>query len=153
MCTLNRRILIVGVVSLASVGFALADDNDESKATNIQVLAIRATTKNTEISPELKQIADKLKKQFNFTGFKVEARRTGSAALGKSFDTALTGGYFAKITPKKNDGKRVELQIQVTKGSRAVLNTTLSADAGKFALQGGWDLDGGDKLIVAVAAK
>lgn len=125
------------------------------KTTNVQVWGIRATTKNKEVSPELKSIADQLRKQFKYTGFKLEKRAAGTTEQDKAFKTALFAGYEASVTPKENDGKRVKLQIQVQKDkeTKPKIDTTVSINAGEWQLSGGWDVDGGDALIVGVSAR
>ena len=149
-----RSVALALIVGLGGFAARAGDDKDEKKTVDIQVLAIRATTKNKDISPELKGIADVLKKQFKFTGFKLEKKETGSKTpIGKAYNLALPGGYQINVTPKSSDGKKVELQVEVLKGKERKLNATYTLEAGKFQLQGGWDLDGGDALIVAVSGR
>jgi hypothetical protein len=149
----RRYIVLALTIGLLGASAGLAQDKGDKKTTDIQIWAIRATTKNKDISPELKRIAGELKKKFKFTGFKLEKSATGSAEIGKAYTTALIGGYEASITPRENDGKTVKLQVEVLKGKEQKLKTTSTVAAGKFFLQGGWDLDGGDALIVAVSGK
>jgi hypothetical protein len=130
-----------------------AKKDDKQKTVEIQVWGIRATTKNKDIAVDLKDMADKLK-DFKYTGFKLEQRQPGPAtALGKPFTTMLTGNYQVKVTPQKVEDKRVTMRIEVTQGKESKLSTTVTVDAGKYQLQGGWPLDGGDALIVAVSAR
>ncbi len=142
------------VLSLAGSAACLGQEKKpEPKSADIQVWAIRATTKNKDISKDLKQIADELKKKFKFTGFKLEQKNTGSAAIGKAYSVSLPGGYQANVTPESNDGKKVKLKVEVTKGKKLVSSVTYTVEAGKFQLVGGWDLEGGDSLILAVSGK
>ncbi len=153
MSALKR--MLAGVVTVAWLGAGLvaAQDRDEGKKTDLQVWAIRATTKNKDVSPELRDIADKLKKQFKYTGYKLEKRASGSAAIGKDFTADLIGGYSTKITPKRYDGKKVTLQVVLLKGKESKLDTTVTLNAREFTLIGGPALDGGDVLILAVSGK
>jgi hypothetical protein len=147
MCAgLGPLLLLLAV----GVGDAVAQ---EHKSTELQVWTIRATTKNKEISPDLRSLADKLKQQFKYTGFKLEARNKGSATADKPYRVDLTGGYAVTVTPKKNDGKKVTLQIEVVKDKKTVSSVNVTVEAEKFQLQGGWALDGGDALIIAVSAR
>lgn len=130
-----------------------AQAGDERKTADIQVWAIRATTKNTEISPELKGLAEKLKQQFKYTGFKLEKRSGGKTDVGKTFTATLLGEYSAKVTLRKHDGKRVELQIEVLKDKSPALKTTVTLPVGESQLMGGWKLNDTDALIAAVAAR
>ncbi len=153
MSRLECFLSVVLMIGSARVATCVGQNVEDRKSADIQVWAIRATTKNNDISPELKSIADKLKKQFKYTGFKLEKQASGKADIGKSFTTPLIGDYQAKVTPKKNDGKRVELQIEVSKGKDRVLNTTVTLPVEQSQLMGGWKLDDTDALIVAVSAK
>lgn len=153
MLGLRTCVSLVLVLSLGGGALCVAQEADDRQSAAIQVWAIRATTKNKDISPELRGIADKLKKQFKYTGFKLERKATGTVAIGKAFTTGLIGDYQAKITPKRNDGKRVQLQVEVIKGESRVFNATVTLPAGQFQLAGGWSLGGGDALIMAVSAR
>jgi hypothetical protein len=130
-----------------------ADKKDEKKGVDLQVWTIRASTRSKEISPELKEMADKLKDQFKYTGFKLEKRVPGQAALGRTFSTPLIGGFEAKITPQKAEGKRITVRVEVANARETKINTMVTFDAGTYQLVGGPSLDGGDALIVAVSAR
>lgn len=119
----------------------------------IEVLAIRATTNDTVISPELRDLAKKLRSQFKFTGYKLEKRAALRAAVGQAANSALVGGYAIEVTPKSNDGKRVELQIRILQGKRGKLNTTVTVNARCHQFIGGMNLGDGDELIVGVSAQ
>ena len=125
---------------------------DDAKV-EFQVLAIRATTRNKDISPELREIADALKKQFKFTGYKLEKRSNGSAELKSTYKAPLVGTYEARLTPQKVEDKRVTIEIEIYSGEERKLKTTATLDAGKSQLLGGYKLDGGDELIVAVSSR
>jgi hypothetical protein len=124
---------------------------------DLQVWTIRATTKNNDISSELRGIAEQLKKQFKYTGFKLEKRGGGQAEMDKRFTTSLIGGFEANVTPKRRDSSRVQLQVEVLKveGKKKtrMLNATVTLTVGKFQLFGGWKLDNTDALIVAVSGR
>ncbi|MFO0840384.1 MAG: hypothetical protein U1D55_17890 [Phycisphaerae bacterium] len=144
--------LAISCAWFGGVGAALADDS-----VDVQVWAIRATTKNSEISPELKPLVEELKKSFKYTGYKLERRATGSAGAGKSYDGDLIGGYRISVEPDGKDGKRIKLRLGVTKTengkAKPVLKTSATIDPGKFQVLGGWKLDGDDVLLAAVSAK
>ncbi len=145
---------VAAVVAAALLSASLVQGQDRSsRKTEIQVLAIRATNKNTEISPELREIADELKRQFKFTGFKLERRATGSVGIDEAFRTPLLEGWEARVTPKENDTKRVKLQIEIAKGNEKPDSATVTVPLGKFQLMGGQRLENGDSLIVAVAGR
>lgn len=145
-----RESVVLPLVLALGCAQALADDKSP---VNMEVWSIRATTKNSDISPELKGLANALKQQFKYTGFKLEKRSPGRAPLGKSFSATLIGGYQATVTPKSRAGKKIQLQVVVSKGGKAVINTTFTVEAGKLVALGAGPLDGGDYLISAVRAR
>lgn len=130
----------------------------DDKQAGIQVMEIHATTKNNDVSDELKDIAATLKKQFKYTGFELEKTKTSTTRFGKTFVVALEDGYKAHITPKaRAKDNRVRLDIKFTKREKdkdvPKLKTTITIKAGKSQLLGGWKIDNGDALIVAISAK
>ncbi|MFH1747549.1 MAG: hypothetical protein ABIG44_10945 [Planctomycetota bacterium] len=142
--------LIITVIVGALPTFVMAGDSDPA---DMEIWSIRATTKNTVISPELKGLAEALKKQFKYTGFKLEKRSTGRSDLGKPFSADLLGGYKATVTPKSRSGKKITLQVVATKGGKNIISTTYTTDVGKLFPLGIGPLDGGDYLIIAVRAR
>lgn len=147
--------LVLGVWLVAPVALAADDRQPDDTKAAVEVLVIRATTRNRDISPELKDLADKLRKQFKYTGFKLEKRVSGSTDLGTAYKTPLLGDYEASVTPQKRDGKRVTLQIRVSrKGEdKPRLDMNVTVPAGEFQLTGGWELEGGDALIVGFTGR
>jgi hypothetical protein len=142
------------VISLAAVAVCVGQQKkEERKSAEIQVWSIRATTKNKEISPELRELAEKLKKEFKFTGFKLEEKASGSASIDETYSTKLPGGYQANVMPKSIEGKKVQLAIEILKGKDSKVKSKVTIAAGQFQLFGGLSLDHGDQLIVAVSAK
>jgi len=123
----------------------------------VAILAIRATKANNDVSPELKDIAEQLKKQFNYTGFKVERRTVKKSALSAAVSADLIGPYLVEVTPTARGEKDVTLKVELLqkqgeKKSR-VLNSTVTVRNGKYQFFGGQNLDGGDVLITAVTGK
>ncbi len=150
----TATMLCAAAVLLAAVPRANAAGSD---TVQLQVLAIQATTKNKDISPQLKQIAAQLKKQFKYTGFKLVGRSTGAAKLSATHTAKLPGGYEMKLTPLKREATRIQIKIEVTQvqhGKRSIkLRTTVWLTPGKTMLVGGWQLSGGDVLIAGFSAK
>ena len=158
LLTVSSRAIVVLI--LASLFSATAAAEDEKGQTyEISVWAIRATKSNSEVSPELKPIAKELKRRFNYTGFKLERKKTGTAKTGATFATELIAGFKAQITPVERTGSRVKLKIELSrrqgKKETRLLSTTVTLNRGKFHLQGGWKIEpkGEDVLIVAVSAR
>lgn len=120
----------------------------------IDVLAIRATMKDNVISPELKELAEKLKPQFRFTGYTLAGRAKGNTDVGKPLATpALIGGYVVHVLPKMRAGKRTEMQVRVVQGRRVKINTTYTANCGAYQFIAGLSLPNGDDLILGVSSK
>lgn len=135
-------------VLLGTSASAVAADNAD-----VQVWVIRATTSNSDISPELKSLADSLKKQFKFTGYKLVKKNSKSVAIAGDWPVDLVSPFKATVTVTKKTSDKITLKIVVNEGSKEKQSTTISLPAGQFSLQGGWDLSGGDKLIIAVSGK
>ncbi|MBU0638473.1 MAG: hypothetical protein KKB50_06370 [Planctomycetes bacterium] len=147
----------VALILLAGLALSAKTAAQDKSPVDAELWAIRATTKNSEISPELRSLADSLKKQFKYTGFKVEKKARERVNVGKSFSAALIGGYQATVTAKSRDSDRIQLQVEVTKQSggkaKTVLRATTTVKAGPFVPYGCGSLDGGDYLIMAVRAR
>ncbi len=128
------------------------DKQNAPSSVSVQVLGIRATRSNSDVSPELRALADKLKRQFSFTGLKLEKRLSGTAAMDKAFSGALSGGYSVNVTPKSADGKRVQLQVEVLQDGKSKSSITATSTAGEFVPYI-FPLPGGDSLIICVSAR
>lgn len=137
---------------LTAPSAALAADKAD-----VEVLAIRGTSKNSEISPQLRSLADTLRKAVKHTGFTLVNTTRQSVDLGKPANCAAPGGYSAIVTPLKRDGEKVQVQLEVLRreGGKDVskLKSTITIVGGKHQLFTGFPLDGGDSLILAVSAK
>lgn len=136
-------------IALATPMVALAAADDVA----VEVWVIQATKKNSEISPELKNIAGALKDQFKFTGYRLLKKSSDRVAVGKAFKTDLAAGYRAEVTPREKPTDSAKLSIAVFKQDDKKLSTTVTVEKGKFQLLGGWKIEGDDALIVAVTAR
>jgi hypothetical protein len=148
-----RGALLPLLFAFAAPVWTLADD----QPIDLEIWTIRATTKDDTISKELKEIAERLKKDFKYKGFKLEKKSPGRVALNKSFSTDLIGGYKATVTPTSRTDKEIQLKIEITQKVRKEEKKRYSGspkfELGKLLPIGGFDLDDGDKLIVAVRAR
>ena len=65
--------------------------------------------------------------------------------------------YQATVTPRDKSDGQVKLQVLVSaregNKTKKKLSTTVTLKLGRFQLFGGWTLEGGDVLIMAVSAK
>jgi hypothetical protein len=153
-----QRVLLGFVCMILTTGPSRADDKHKY---DVSVLGIRATTKNSEVSAELRPIAEQLKKQFRYTGFKLERRQDGKVDQAKTFTATLVAGYKVKVTPAERKDHKIALTVEVTRREdereRRLLRTTVKLNSGKYYLQGGsgWKVDpkSEDVLIVAVSAR
>ncbi len=155
MRTTTLIITLVLAAGILATHAGAADPPRADKKVEVQVLVIRATTKNKDVSPELKDLAKQLREQFKYTGFKLEKRLSGQTELGAAYKTPLIEDYEASLTPGKRDGKRLTMQMRVSKKGeekpKIDMNATITE--GEFQLAGGWDLKGGDALIVGFTGK
>jgi hypothetical protein len=165
----RRSVLLGGLALLSGVSTwaqdkGKGDDGDKPKGrgddrargagkVEVRVLAIRATMESDTISPELRGLSDKLKKSFRFKGYRLDKKSEGGVAIGESLKADLIENYRAVVTPEKRDGKRITLKIKVTLKDEAKLSTTVTLESGGDQLLGGWKLENGDTLIMAVSAR
>jgi hypothetical protein len=102
-------------------------------------------------------MADALKKDFNYTGYKLEKKTGGSVEVGKSLKVELVGNYLATVEPSEKSDSKVTLKLTVLEKKdgkeQKRLSTTLKLTKGKSQLVGRWNLDNGDVLILAISAK
>ena len=146
------------VLAAALAEPALAQQK-ETQPFEVSIQAIRATKTHTKVSPELRQIASELKKRFSYTGFTLEAEKSGQATKEKAYSADLVAGFKAKVTPLERSGERVTLKVEILqregKTDKRLLSTTVTINRGKSYLQGGWRIDSksADVLIVAVSAR
>lgn len=128
-----------------------------SDPVEVQVYVIRATTANQEVSPELKNMAAMLSKQFKYTGFRLEKKSAGRVEVEKPFDAELIEGYSAQVTPRECKGDRVKMALQVSRReggkTRQKVKTELTTERGKFVLVGVEKLGEDEFLIVAAAVR
>ncbi|MBL8879152.1 MAG: hypothetical protein JNG88_08535 [Phycisphaerales bacterium] len=140
-------------VLLAPVPIRAGEDKDF----DVQILAIRATTANSEVSPELKDLAEKLSKQFKYTGFKLEKKAAGQAKIDKAFEAELIENYSAEVTPRELKDDRVKMNLKVTRREdgkpKTKLKTDLTTERGKFVLVGVEKLGKDEFLIIAAAVR
>lgn len=133
---------------------------DKTPAT-LQLLAIRATTENGEISAPLRPLAKQLKQQFKFSGYQLVDRNDARVELGKEHKAALPADYEIALKPESREDGRIAIRVEVVKVEKAggktkrtpKLRTVLKMKAGATVLLGGWQLDRSDVLIVALTAR
>lgn len=150
-------------VTLLLIGFwgSVAVHADRERSVQVEVWAVRATKKNEEVSKELKGLAKALAKQFKYTGFTLVKKVDKKVELGKPLKADLLDGYAVAVTPREREGRRIKLQLHVTKRDKdpkkkkpkTVLKTTLTTRSGPFVPLGCGSLSGGDYLILLVRAR
>jgi hypothetical protein len=157
-----NRALIGALCALFLVpGLRLASGQGNAQEQNadkiaVEVWAIRATTTNKIISPELKDLAKKLHKDAEFkkyTGFKLESRATGKTEPGRGYSVELLEQYRATVTPREREKKNIKLQFEAERQGKPILNTTISAPVGSLVPFGVGPLSNEDFLITAVRAR
>lgn len=152
----------IHLLALAIAAFAAVPSTaraDDKKANfDVAILAIRATSANSDISPELKPVAEQLRKKYKFTGYKVERQATAKTAANQEVSKPLPADYTAKVTPMDGDAKSVDLKVEIWRKVNGKdelrVNTKIKAERGKYSFLGGWKFDGGDDvMIIAISAK
>lgn len=153
---LRRTACYVLAASLLALGMAAAPA-PAAESVTVEVWAIRATTRNTEVSPELRNLARQLRRQFKFTGLKLEGRKTDRAELNKTVSSRMPGNYEVVVTPLRKEGERVTLRVEAYErrpdGRKKRADYKITINAGCFQFWGGLALDHGDELIFGVSAK
>lgn len=153
MHAMHRWIAVALVLGAAASCAAWQDRDPEPRKVAVQIWVIRATTRNSDVSPELRSIAERLRKQFRYTGFKLEKKPSGQVELGTTFRTDLIGGYAARVTPRRFEDRKVEFQVEIVRGEKREFSATVRVQAGESQLFGGQPLDEGDALILAVSVR
>lgn len=141
----------VGVVCLIVTGWMTQAAVAASDTAEIKILVVRATKSNSDISPELRPLANSLKKQFNFTGFKLEKTQSKSMKAGDTWTTSLIGSFEATVKLTKAEEKSVGLEVVVKKSGKEQLDVPMTIARGKSSLIGGWKVEGEDVLILAIS--
>lgn len=149
----QRTAALLGILMLLAAPAVAA----AAESVTVQILVIRATKTNTNTSKELKPLAAGLKKRFKYTGYKLINKSAKKVEIGKSWKKSLTGAYSATLTPTAVSARDVTLKLEVRrrkgKKEQKISSLTFKIAKGKSYLQGGWDLGGGDVLIIAVSAR
>ncbi|MGE0481277.1 MAG: hypothetical protein AB7Q17_12475 [Phycisphaerae bacterium] len=149
------RTLAAGVALLTPLIVAA----QEAATVEVRVLAIRATTKNTDVSPQLKPLIDELRKSFKFTGYKLERDGNCKAAAGTGCAVDLLQDYRVEVTPRERKKESVCVRVVISKRidgkDREFQSAGFTIAPGKFQLIGGpkFTLDGSDVLIIGVGAR
>lgn len=109
----SRRFGAVTLLLMIGVCGAAAQGKDEAQ---IEILAIRGTTKNNEVSTELKDIAPTLQKNLKLSGLKLEKPAfSGKASVKKPYETDLVANYKSKVTFVERKENRITIKIEVTR--------------------------------------
>lgn len=147
------------VFAAAAAAPALAQDDDKGGSYEASVWVIRATKSNSDVSKELKPIVGDLKKQYKYTGYKLEKRKSGKVPVGKAFAYDAGDGYMVKVTPLDKKLLRVKFSVSISHKKdgkqRERANSTITIGIGKFQLFGGWKYDdkSDDIMIIAVSVR
>jgi hypothetical protein len=149
---MNRAFMGAFCVIFLVAGTRLAAAEDRDNVT-VEVWVIRATTKDKDISPELRELAKKLQKDFKYTGFKLEHRAIGHTELDRGYTTELLDQYRGTVTPRRREGRNIRLQFEALRRGKSILNTTVTAPTGSFVPFGVGPLNNQDFLITAVRAR
>ena len=149
----TTRVALATLVSmLLGAGGAQAAD------AKLDVWVIQATASNAAIDPELRAIANQLKKQFKFTGYKL-VKKLEATATPAGTSTALPHKYTLALKHLGVQGDQHKLEVKVLQqsGGKQVTRVgpvVLAAKRGQAALVGGLRLPSGDdRLVLALRVK
>ncbi len=150
----GRGLILAAIVLLAAppARVALAEPRGDDLKFDIETLSIRATLRNAEVSPKLRDLAEKLRQEFRFTGYTVEKDSNCKVdEAGENCKHDLGSKYEIHVQYQGvNEQGKVKIELVVMHRDDKKLSSTVAVTPGKTALFGGWDLPGGDKLIVAI---
>lgn len=122
----------------------------------VQVWSIRATNKNDDVSPELKPLAEALKKTFKFKGYKLVKSETQSVTA-QATRFKLPASYYMDVTYQQRTNGKIKLKCEVIHREDdkelKKLSTVIAVKPEKFQLFGGWTFEDEDVLIIALSAK
>jgi hypothetical protein len=146
-----ERALQPALLALICASPALAQQRAN---TQIEVWEIRATTSNSEISPELVSIASDLKKRFRYTGFKVVGRHSGRAELDETFTARLTAHYTVKVTPTNRGEGRIQMKVEIKRlGVKNKHNSVVTVPRGDMQFWGFEYPRSDDAMIIGIRAR
>lgn len=153
----SRRLVIV-LAGMVLASAAVAEDNRPVK---LETKVIRATTRDSTISPALRSLAAQLKKSFRFSGYHLLSENSAQVKLGQEHRVALPHNYEASFKPEKRDGKRIVMRVEIFELSKqdgktqrkSKLRTVLKMESGAATMVGGLRIDQGDTLILALKAE
>jgi hypothetical protein len=104
-----RGWLLLVLLAGCGAGTARAQEYD------VQVWVVRASKSGDKVSPEIRALAEQLKKKYGYTSAILEKTLSGKATEAKPYQSDVAGPYKVRVRPKDRKGDRVTLQVTVTR--------------------------------------
>jgi hypothetical protein len=163
----TRYRLPLAFLCLTGLALPMARADEQKKDTRpveVEIWVIRATTQNDDVTKELRGLAKLLKKQFKYTGFKLEKKHAKKGLeLEKAFKADLLADLRVEVKPTGREGRKIAMEVTIFKKAdkskdkkakdKVVLKTKIKAKAGPFIPYGLGPLENGDFQIMALRAR
>lgn len=117
---------------------------------NIELMVVHAKDGEAHMDPELKKMQLDLG-HLRYENFTVLSTKNAALVSGKPATFEVEGGRKVKVTLVSKDAERVRLQIQLFKGEKKLLETTVAVKRGSTFVVAGSKYDGGMLLLPITA--
>jgi hypothetical protein len=148
---LFAAVLLIAVLAAFAPPVPAARASGENAVT-IDVGAILASNEGSSMDPALSGIRGKLRVMFNYTSYRMVARKARTLAVGETGKYDLPGRRTMQVTVLPFHGNRVRLLMRLQEEGRNLLTTTLGLPRGGMVLVGGPPFRSG-VLILVIAAE
>jgi len=128
-----------------------AAPSEAADTVSVDVGAVYASNEGTSIDPALATIRGKLHAMFNYTSYRMLARKRRSLSVGETGEFDLPDRRTMWATPLPAPGNKVRLSIRIDEGSRKLLTTTLGLRRGGMVLVGGPSHQAGVLILIISA--
>jgi len=155
--------VIVGLaLALALAGAPVADAQQpprtvqkggKAKATgsvNLEVMVVHAKEGSAHVDPKLDKLNLDLG-HLRYENFTVLSTNKSTLVSGKPATFTVEGGRKVKVTLLSKDDARVRLKVQLFKGDKKLLETTVAVKRGSTFVVAGSKYDGGMLLLPITA--
>jgi hypothetical protein len=113
-----KIILILSAFFCLFTGSLSAKENIATR-----VMVIHASTESNHIDNSLKGIISELKSVFKYTSYRMLNDQRISQQFNQKGSISLPGNLTLVIIPTNMDGKRIQYQISIQKGSKSIFQT------------------------------
>lgn len=112
------------LVTAALIFWGTAETVRGAAATvRVEVTSILASTAAAPPDPALAPLIKELQPLFRYGGYRRLGTHRMELALGQTGSAGLPGGRLLKVTPMRLQGGRVELALEILRGSQRIFHT------------------------------